>query len=287
MNFVALECAGLTALLNRMRRFGKRRQAAALHMVSLLCLSILGTLPAFGKDYQLTTLETAHAMFHSATNATMYAEAAKQYEFLVEEEGLRNGHLFYNIGNSWFMAGDVGRAILNYRRAEQFMPNDSDLRNNLETVLKLRTDLVPDKEPNPLAAKLLGWHFNTSTTFRWWLFATVWLLFWGAWFWMEHSTKKESRITTLVAGVLSAILLASLITDTAMAHRAQPGVIIAKEVLTRKGDGNMYAPAFLDPLHSGTEFQRLEDRGKWWHIRLADGQTCWIPSGAAEAVAVD
>ena len=46
------------------------------------------------------------------------------------------------------------------------------------------------------------------------------------------------------------------------------------------------APAFLDPLHSGTEFKRLENRGTWWHVRLADGQTCWIPSDAAETVAL-
>jgi len=284
MNLAALECAGLTALLNRMRRFGKRRQAAALQMVPLFCLSLLVVLPALGKDYQLTTLETAHAMFHSATNATMYAEAARQYEFLVEEEGIRNGQLFYNIGNSWFMADDLGRAILNYRRAGQYMPNNADLQHNLETALELRTDLIPEKEPHPLAAKLLGWHINTPTTFRWWLFACTWLLFWAAWFWMERSTKKESRIATLATGVLSAMLLASLITESAMEHQAQRGVITAKEVLARKGDGSMYAPAFLDPLHSGTEFQRLEDRGKWWHIRLNDGQTCWIPSSAADRV---
>lgn len=251
--------------------------------ISLLMLA-LAALPTFGKDYQLQTLEMAHATFRSATNATGYAEAARQYEFLIQEEGVRNGQLFYTLGNSWFMAGDTGRAILNYRRAEDYMPNNPDLRHNLKTALELRTDLIPEKEPHPLADKLLGWHLNTSTNLRWWTFAALWIVLWGSWFWQERSSRKEVRITAIVTGALSLLLLASLITESVMKYRAQPGVIISKEVVARKGDGNMYAPAFLDPLHSGTEFQCLEDRGKWWHIRLADGQTCWVPAEAGEKV---
>ncbi|VGO16826.1 hypothetical protein PDESU_05418 [Pontiella desulfatans] len=251
-----------------------------------LALLTLGSQTALAIDYRLTTLETAQGMFRSATNSAMYAEAARQFDFLVHEEGIRNGHLFYTVGNCWFMANDVGRAILNYRRAEQYMPNHADLKHNLMSALELRTDLIPEKEPHPLAANLLGWHINTPTTLRWWLFAFCWLLFWGAWFWMERSTKKEARVTALATGLLSAILLASLLTETFVERRAKPGVVVAKEVLARKGDGNMYAPAFLEPLHSGTEFKVVEDRQKWWHIQLADGQTCWIPANAAETVAL-
>jgi hypothetical protein len=247
-------------------------------------------IPAFSAratDYNLQTLETAHGMFSSATNAAMYAEAAQQFEYLVQEEGIRNGQLFYTLGNSWFMANDMGRAILNYRRAKQYLPGNADVQHNLASALELRTDLIPPKEPNPLVAKLLGWHLNSSTTLRWWLFAFCWLLFWSACFWTSRTTKKEARITAAVTGVLSAILLASLLADTIMTRRAHPGVIVSKEVLARKGDGNMYAPAFLEPLHSGSEFRLLEERTDWWHIQLADGQSCWIPASSAETVALE
>lgn len=247
-------------------------------------LSLAASLPALGQDHQIRTLETAHTLFRTATNETMYAEAAKQYEYLIKEEGLRNGPLFYNVGNSWFMAGDIGRAILNYRRAERFMPNNADLKNNLKAALEMRADLIPPKEPNPLAARLLGWHLNSSTLVRWWLFAACWLLFWGAWFWMARTTKKDARFTTLVTGILSVLLLGSLTTEYVLNRKAQPGVITIREVLARKGDGDMYAPAFLEPLHSGTEFKELEKRGNWRHIRLADGQPCWIPEAAAETI---
>lgn len=235
-------------------------------------------------DYRLQTLETAQGLFRAATNEAMYAEAAKQFEYLVEEEGIRNGQLFYTLGNSWFMAGDTGRAILNYRRAEAYLPHNADVRYNLNAALALRTDLIPEKGLHPLAARLLGWHFNTSAALRGWLFAVCWIGLWGAWFWAQRSSKKNARIAAAFAALLCVLLLASLAAETLVKHRTQAGVVVAPEVLARKGDGERYAPAFQEPLHSGTEFQRLETRHDWWKIRLADGQTCWIPAAAAETV---
>lgn len=248
-------------------------------LLMLLCIQT-----AAAADYQMQTLNDAHARFKAATNQVMYAEAAEHYEFLTQEEGIRNGELFYNAGNSWFMAGDPGRAILNYRRAEKLIPTNKDLQYNLKAALALKSDLIPAKEPHPMAARFLGWHLNTSTTFRWRLFACCWILFWSAGFWMSRTPKKEARITAGITGILSVLLLGSLITETVMSRKQLPGVITAREVLARKGDGPMYAPAFLEPLHSGTEFKQHESRGGWRHIELADGQTCWIPVDAAETV---
>lgn len=258
-------------------------QVLSIRLLALITLCLQNTNAA---DYQVQTLEQAHQLFRSATNTAMYVEAAQQFEFLVSEEGVQNGHLFYTLGNCRFMAGDLGRAILNYRRAEQYLPNDADIQHNLKTALEMRTDLIPPKEPHPLAAKLLGWHLNTSTTLRWSLFATCWLIFWAAWFLANRSPKKEIRITTVVAGILSLVLMASLLTEFFIKRASEPGVITALDVLARKGDGNRYAPAFLEPLHSGTEFRRLDNRGTWWQIRLDDGQTCWVPASAAETVAL-
>jgi hypothetical protein len=254
--------------------------------MKLLFILFVCNSAVFAADYTVQTLEKAHGIFRAATNDAMYAAAAQQYEFLVNEEGIRNGDLFYTLGNSWFLAGDVGRAILNYRRAERYFPGNADVRHNLETVLEKRIDLIPAKGLHPLASRFLGWHFNTSTTIRWWLFSACWVMAWGAWTWKKRTERKEARITTRIAGILSFLLIASLITELVLNRSVEPGVILASEVLARKGDGEIYAPAFLDPLHSGTEFFRLEDRGSWWHIRLADGQECWIPSRAAEIIAL-
>jgi hypothetical protein len=255
-----------------------------MNMMHYMTVASFLSLSAFGGDFQQRTLEAAHDQFRSATNAAMYAEAAGQFEYLVHDEGIRNGRLFYNIANCWFMANEPGRAILNYRRAQLYLPNDPDIGHNLGAALALRTDLIPEKEPHPLAVRMLGWHCGTSLSTRWWMFAACWIVFWGACFWIQKSSRREARIALAVSGILSAALLISISAEAWAKGRSDQGVVVAKEVLARKGDSNMYAPAFLEPLHSGTEFRRLEDRGDWWHIELADGRTCWIPSRAAERV---
>ncbi len=59
-----------------------------------------------------------------------YAEAAAEYERILAA-GLESGPLYFNLGNAYFRAGDVGHAILAYERARRLMPGDPDLRANL------------------------------------------------------------------------------------------------------------------------------------------------------------
>ena len=58
-------------------------------------------------------------------------------------------------------------------------------------------------------------------------------------------------------------------------------MILAEQVVGRKGDGDTYEPSFKEPLHAGTEFAVVENRGEWYQVELADGQRCWIPATAA------
>jgi hypothetical protein len=249
-------------------------------------LLLAAAIPAFGQeDHQLLALEQAHGLFQAATNASMFADAARQYEYLANEEGIRNGHLYYNIGNSWFLADDLGRAILNYRRAERFLPRDKDVQYNLNVALALRADLIPTKEPWPFAGKLLGWHLNTVAWQRFLVFAVCWMVFWGAWIFAIRTGRRQARVIMAVTGLLSILLLASLVAEALLEHHKKAGVITAAEAFARKGNGENYAPAFQEPLHAGAEFNRLEARGRWWHVRLADGRTCWIPSNTAEIIA--
>ena len=51
---------------------------------------------------------------------------------------------------------------------------------------------------------------------------------------------------------------------------------MAEEVIVRKGNGESYAPQFPQPLHAGTEFEVLEERGPWLAIQLDNGTSGWI-----------
>ena len=56
----------------------------------------------------------------------------------------------------------------------------------------------------------------------------------------------------------------------------QNGVITSETVIARKGDNFAYEPAFIEPLHSGTEFTCLTKRNNWVLIALINGEQGWV-----------
>ncbi|HIE11941.1 MAG TPA: hypothetical protein EYP63_00690, partial [Desulfotomaculum sp.] len=63
-----------------------------------------------------TTSGADMAQANRLYEAGQYAEAAVAYQALVDA-GAHDGRLYYNLGNAHYKSGDLGRAVLNYRRA--------------------------------------------------------------------------------------------------------------------------------------------------------------------------
>lgn len=213
-----------------------------------------------------------------------YEQAIVRYERIVQEGEVVNGRLYYNLGNAYFLSGDLGRSVLNYLRAAQYIPNDPNLHQNLDYVRRQRVDRIEEPQRRRVLKTLFFWHYDLSSGMRGVLFA---VFFAGVW--CAASLRLRVRrvwLTWLVAGlaVLTLALAASLGTDAYTARSEKTGVIIAHEVVARKGNGESYEPSFEEPLHAGTEFLLEQTRGEWKQIRLHDGRTCWVPGQAAELV---
>ena len=71
-----------------------------------------------------------------AYKAEDYDKAAAAYEEVLRG-GKESGALYYNLGNSYFKKGSLGKAILNYERARRLVPRDGDLNFNLEYARQL------------------------------------------------------------------------------------------------------------------------------------------------------
>jgi uncharacterized protein YgiM (DUF1202 family) len=79
-------------------------------------------------------------------------------------------------------------------------------------------------------------------------------------------------------------MLGLLITDDAGWRNRREGVVTVKEVIARRGAGEIYESSFQEPLHDGTEFKLLDEREGWYLIQLPGGDTGWIPVSSAELV---
>ena len=96
--------------------------------------------------------------------------------------------------------------------------------------------------------------------------------------------KSFSAWGITVTVTLSLLLSGSLAAEEFYLRKTRPGVIVTHEAVARKGNSETYEPSFKDPIHSGTDFTLLEDRGNWYHIELPDSRRCWIPSKDVEMV---
>ena len=215
----------------------------------------------------------------------LYEKAILSYEKIIDQGQIKNAGLYYNLANIYFLKGDLGGAILNYRRAERLDSSDANIQKNLSFARSRRTDKVKLKTEKRVLQTLFFWHYDFSLKTKFILVCvffgltcisltiTIWF---GRW--------APATATAAVVTLLTLCFLVSLIVETNTQAARISGVITADEVIARQGDGRSYEPSFKEPLHTGTEFDLLERRSGWFHIKLADDNEAWIPDDNAELI---
>lgn len=215
---------------------------------------------------------------------SIYKKAAMRYERLIKEGGIENGKIYYNLGNTYFRMNDIGRAILNYLRAEQYMPDDSNLRQNLGYAREKRIDKIEEKQETKVLKTLFFWHYDISVKTRIMLFTSFFILLW-IFSGIRIFFKRPFLIWCITVSLFISLSMAgSLTAEELVLNKIRPGVVVSPETTARKGNSETYEPSFKEPLHAGTEFTLIEDRGDWYHVELADSRTCWVRSGDTEMV---
>ena len=250
-----------------------------------------GSVTAMDDREALDTLQEAESLFEEGNGLAQadhaaamekWRRAASRYELAIREARLEGKGVFYNLGNVYYRMGDIGRAILNYRREMKYASNDSNLAKNLESARRLCLDNVREAEGRRVARTLLFWHYDLPLWMRERLFLALFALFC-----LAASARLFLRRLWLSLSMWALLLSAmafggSMLLEEHAGRVAGEGVIVAEETCGRKGNSDSYEMSFQKPLHSGTEFTLLETRGDWMEIRLADGQTCWIHRQDAE-----
>jgi tetratricopeptide (TPR) repeat protein len=259
-------------------------------------LSFVFTAPANAKppNEQFYSLfnranETFRQALSTAGNSNkaekFFEEAILLYEKIISEGHIQNPKLYYNLGNAYLLKGDLGKAILNYRRAEKLDSADTNIQKNLAFARSRRVDKVRLKTEKRVLHTLFFWHYDLSLKTKFVLTCLFFALFCTsltAMIWLGRIAPVT--VTVVISGILLICLFASVVLETISQARKVCGVITTEEVVARQGDGQSYSPSFKDPLHSGTEFDLLENRHGWLHIKLSDNSEGWIPESSADLI---
>jgi len=215
----------------------------------------------------------------------LYSQAILGYERIIAEGGIMNNKLFYNLGNAYLLKGDIGRAILNYRNARMLDESNTDIRKNLAFARSRRLDEIEATTEKKVFARLLFWHYDFSMKSR---FVAACIGFAVLCLVITIRIWRPAVPGTIAACIIAAIFTVSLAVSVALDRHVRLnehyGVIVADSVQARTGDGPSYPLSFKDALHAGTEFDLLEQRPGWWHVRLANGTDAWIPDTAASQI---
>ena len=235
-----------------------------------------------------------HSLFRQANDLSgsdpkqaeaLYDKAILRFSGMIEQGRIANWALFYNIGNAHLLKGDLGRAILNYRRAQRLGGFNADVEKNLIFARSRRIDRIVPRAKKKVLQTLFFWHYDIDSRSRLMLACGLWAatcIAGAIGFW--RPLGRFLRGVAIVSAIIALLLAGSVMIDFYRGGRNVEGVIVADSVIARQGDGQNYPASFTEPLHSGTEFRQLDVRSGWRRIELADGTKGWIPSDAAETI---
>jgi hypothetical protein len=229
-----------------------------------------------------------HSLLFRANQAYLedrYEEAAGLYETIVER-GHINGHVFFNLGNTYIRLGELGRAILNYKKARVLLPRDGDLKANLQYARSLARDRIEEASPS-LWNTLAFWYFGMNLRELLIAFVLLNLLFWSSALFNLYRNSEWAKWSLWLSLLLSLVLGISAGMKARESFRNAGGVILEDEVPVRAGFSRNDTTLFV--LHEGAEFTILDEEQGWWKITLADGKKGWVaaPSGGRVALTQD
>lgn len=217
--------------------------------------------------------ETPDALFARAIE--MRGERPDEAQALFVEAALRfeSAGRLLNAGNSWFFAGESGRALVSYRAAERRWPFDRQLRESIAFLRANRADAFPAPATAPGRAASFWLQFcSGSAVLRAGLFVVAYLI---AWTFFLGAQLAGWRIRRTIWAALGAAVLVPLLSLVQSGFRPAEGVVVQNSV-ARLGPGYAYDPAFQQPLHEATEFSWLETRQGWVRARLPDASEGWL-----------
>lgn len=242
-------------------------------LFSLLATS-LPSLSLFAQD------SNPSDMFNQANNfytAGKYREALSLYSAL-DSLGYQSGELYYNLGNTYYKVGQIGKAILYYEKAKRFIDGDEDLQTNLDLALARTKDKIPELPKfflEALLEKVLNVFSLGGLGFFVLLFlygtAAIFIFQLRNLFGFNSLVGQIFKYMFLVLFTLSLILF--LLKSSRLAtHR---NAVILNPVVNLKSEPREQSTT-ISVIHEGLKVEISRKESEWLEVKLPDGTKGWI-----------
>ena len=205
-----------------------------------------------------------------------YDYALDTYSAILEQ--VEHPDLYFNMGNTFYRLGDVGKAVWAYEKGLQFSPRQKDLNHNLDIV----NTRVQDRIEMPQGYFFIEWYSSLKNQYT-----LQDLIVWGGLMILLFAFAgifKEFGILDMVfAGrtqifflILTVIIHGLALDKYWELSDREEGVVVSSVVNVRS------APVDRDEkvifrIHEGLKVDIAQSQPGWFEIILLDGKKGWIP----------
>jgi tetratricopeptide (TPR) repeat protein len=241
------------------------------NILALIILCFIGSLlPAEGLD----------DIFQNAVKAFEEREYDTSLGLFLslENEGINNPDLYYNIANCYFRTGSFGRSILYYKRALKIDQDHKPSRRNLEHVLTFTQDKQMEDEADLISSIWLK--LQNSLSLNTLALILLALLILAVILLALMITRFRHRENTSMVFSFSIILIFliifSVISYVKFSARSgeSEAVLISTSAIGYSGPGEEFTRVFT--IHEGMIFEIEKSESDWSLIKLPNGLGGWI-----------
>lgn len=275
------------------------------HIITLLFLTLALALPASAADAAAaananvgTVAANAKSLAEQADDAYNkkdFRQALALYRQAMDRDGV-SSQLYYNMGNACYRLGDMGHAVLNYKRALQLDPSNSDARTNLEFVKSHLTDKPEDDSSflGNVHKSIIAWF--TPDVWAWVAFLLFVVTMSALALYMFAGNVKLRKAGFFGGFILLAVFVYALVVAwTAAAGTGSHGTAVVTVASTNLRSTPSSSNSKYDkvvPIHEGTELEIVDSLATpddpttplWYDVKLNNTSRAWVAAVDVEKV---
>lgn len=221
------------------------------------------------------------ALFDKATdlyNDGEYSKAIDNYKEILDN-GQHSASLYFNLGNCYYKLNAIGPSIYYYEKALVLDPDNGEIQNNLAFAQNMRLDAI-EEMPKTEISRIYNSVVGMFTSDQWAYLAValvfLFVLAYMAYYFLSSANQKRAAF---ISSMLSLALCVVCVLFAYLNHQQNknndPAIIFAKEVNVNAEPNANSSTVFT--IHEGTKVNVLDELDEWRRIRIADGQTGWLP----------
>ena len=202
---------------------------------------------------------------------------ALDYFLIVENNGLKNPSLYFNIGNAYYRNNQIANAIVYYKKALLLDSSFRPARNNLDFMLSITPDKQTDLEEHAMSKFFQnGYYFfsiNTLIIISSILLFLIVLFIHLQWFF----TDKDNTFFRFINFVILFIFIgftSITITRIYSVKNNNEAVVIDGTVYVYSGPSESFTRLFT--IHEGTVLKIQKEELYWTQVSTLSGFSGWI-----------